>query len=77
MSKKTVEIRVSISTDTRVSGRYFIDLRDTTGGANRQMTTRVMDAEDALVFIGAAEGHARRAGVTTTVVNETGGELEL
>lgn len=77
MNKKTVEIRVSISTDTRVSGRYFIDLRDTTGGANRQMASRVMDREDALVFIGQAEGAARRANVTTTVVNHTGGELEL
>lgn len=74
---KTVEIRVSISTDTRVSGRYFIDLRDTTNGADRQMATRVMDAEDALVFIGQAEGQARRAGVTTTVIDQTGGELGL
>lgn len=74
---KTVEIRVSISTDTRVTGRYFIDLRDTTNGADRQMASRVMDREDALVFIGQAEGHARRANVATTVVNETGGELAL
>jgi hypothetical protein len=74
---KTVEIRVSISTDTRVSGRYFIDLRDTTNGADRQMASRVMDREDALIFIGRAEGQARRAGVTATVVNETGGELTL
>lgn len=75
MNKKTVEIRVSISTDTRVSGRYFIDLRDTTGGANRQMASRVMDREDALVFIGQAEGAAQRAGVTTTLVDQTGGEF--
>lgn len=79
MSAKTVEIRVSISTDPRTAhiGRYFIDIRDTTGGANRQMTTKVLNGEDVPVFIGQAEGAARRAGVTTTVVNETGGELEL
>ncbi len=74
--KKTVEIRVSVSTDTRVAGRYFIDLRDTTNGANRQMATRVMDREDALVFIGQAEGAASRAGVAITLLDETG-ELGL
>ena len=40
---KTVEARVSISTDTRVEGRYFVDVRDTTNGRDRQMTTRVTD----------------------------------
>lgn len=70
--KKTCEVRISISTNPAVAhiGRYFIDVRDTTGGVNRQMTTRVTNkpVDLALGLIAAGE----RAGVEVTVVDETG-----
>jgi hypothetical protein len=71
MSAKTVEARVSISTDTRVQGRYFVDVRDTTGGRNRQMTTRVTDTPAAFVAELTAAG--LKAGVFVELVDNTGG----
>lgn len=68
---KRVEARVSISTDTRVEGRYFVDVRDVTGGANRQMTTRVTDKPAEFVTELTTAGLA--AGVMVELVDETGG----
>lgn len=68
---KTVEARVSISTDTRVEGRYFVDVRDTTGGRNRQMTTRVTDTP--AVFVAELTAAGLAAGVFVELVDETGG----
>jgi hypothetical protein len=67
---KTVEARVSISTDTRAEGRYFVDVRDTTGGRNRQMTTRVTDTPAAFVAELTAAG--LKAGVFVEMVDQTG-----
>lgn len=68
---KTVEARVSISTNPQVAGRYFIDVRDTTNGANRQMTTQVTDAP--ADFIAKLTAAAERAGVLVVKVDQTGG----
>lgn len=68
---KTVEARVSISTDTRVEGRYFVDVRDTTGGRDRQMTTRVTDTPADFIRELTAAGLA--AGVLVEFVDNTGG----
>jgi hypothetical protein len=67
---KTVEARVSISTDGRVQGRYFVDVRDTTDGADRQMTTRVTDAPADFIAELTTAGIA--AGVLVTYVDNTG-----
>jgi len=66
---KTVEARVSISTDGRVEGRYFVDVRDTTNGADRQMTTRVTN--DPLAFIRELTAAGLAAGVLVTYVDDT------
>lgn len=68
---KTVEARISISTDTRVEGRYFVDVRDTTGGRNRQMTTRVTDTP--AEFVAELTKIGLEAGVFVELVDETGG----
>lgn len=68
---KTVEARVSVSTDTRVEGRYFVDVRDTTGGRDRQMTTRVTD--EPVKFIQELTAAGLKAGVMVTYVDKTGG----
>jgi hypothetical protein len=67
---KTVEARVSISTDGRVAGRYFVDVRDTTAGRDRQMTTRVTDTPADFIQDLTAAGLA--AGVLVTYVDNTG-----
>lgn len=69
---KTVEARVMISTDPRTAhiGRYFIDVRDTTGGRNRQMTTHVTDTPADFIRELTAEGI--RQGVLVTYVDQTG-----
>jgi hypothetical protein len=67
---KTVEARVGISTDTRVEGRYFVDVRDTTAGRDRQMTTRVTD--DPATFIRELTAEGIRQGVLVTYVDNTG-----
>lgn len=68
---KRVEARVSISTDTRVEGRYFVDVRDVTGGRDRQMTTRVTDSPAEFVTELTMAGLA--AGVLVELVDNTGG----
>lgn len=67
---KTVEARVSISTDGRVQGRYFVDVRDTTDGADRQLTTRVTDRP--ADFITELTTAAIAQGVMVTYVDNTG-----
>jgi len=67
---KTVEARVSISTDGRVEGRYFVDVRDTTAGRDRQMTTRVTNTPADFIRDLTAEGI--RQGVLVTYVDNTG-----
>ncbi len=68
---KTVEARVSLNTNPQVEGRYFVDVRDTTGGRDRQMTTRVTDTPAAFVAELTAAG--LKAGVFVELVDETGG----
>lgn len=51
MSGKSMTVSLGISSDTRVEGKYFLDVRDTTNGRNRQMTTRVNDAPEILTVI--------------------------
>lgn len=72
MSAKTVEARVSISSNPATAhiGRYFVDVRDTTGGHNRQMTTRVTNTPAAFVAELTAAGLA--AGVFVELVDNTG-----
>jgi len=71
MSGKTVEARVSVSTDGRVEGRYFVDVRDVTGGRDHQMTTRVTDTPAKFVAELTKVGLA--AGVMVVLVDNTGG----
>lgn len=69
---KRVEARVSISTDTRVEGRYFVDVRDVTHTEEgRQMTTRVTDKPADFIRELTAAGLA--AGVLVEMVDNTGG----
>ncbi len=70
---KAITATISISTDTRVRGRYFVDVRDVTAGRNRQMTTRVLD--DPTGFLAELADVAAAADVAMTVIDETGGEL--
>lgn len=76
---KQMTVTVSISTDLRVAhiGRYFIDIRDTTGGRNRQMRTLVKDATGTLRFLGDLRDEASRHDVEVVVRNETSGELTI
>jgi hypothetical protein len=67
---KTVTATVSISTNPAVAGRYFIDLRDTTGGANRQMTTFHTDTPATVLREVTAAG--LKAGVLVESVDATG-----
>jgi hypothetical protein len=73
MSNKTVEARVSICTDNRVRhlGRYFVDVRDTTNNADRQMTTHVTDTP--ADYITELTTAGIKAGVIVTYVDQTGG----
>lgn len=69
---KTVTAQVSLSTNPAVAGRFFVDVRDTTNGAFRQMTTRTTDTPAA--FIAELAEAAKSAGVTVSV-DDTTGEL--
>lgn len=74
---KTATLTASISSDERVShiGRYFLDLRNTTNGQNRQMTTRIKDREGAIAFLAECKEQAEKHGIELTTVEETLGEL--
>jgi hypothetical protein len=76
MTERTAKIMVSLSTNPSVSGRYFVDVRDTTGGRNRQLTTRTNDADYVLDFIRQAKGQSQAQGINLTVEDRTG-ELVL
>lgn len=69
---KIVEARVSISINPATAhiGRYFVDVRDVTGGRDSQMTTRVTDTPAAFVADLTAKGLA--AGVFVELVDNTG-----
>lgn len=71
---KTMVIYVGISTDTRIEGRYFLDVRDTSRETQdprgRQLTTRVTN--DPLDFIRRATAEGIRQGVLVTFEDETG-----
>lgn len=67
---KTVSVTISVSTDTRVQGRYFVDVRDTTGGRDRQLTTRVLD--DPAPFLAELGAAAAQNDVAVTVTDTTG-----
>jgi len=69
---KIVEARVSISTNPTTAhiGRYFIDVRDVTDGANRRMTTKVTDNPAAFITELTMAGLA--AGVMVQMVDNTG-----
>lgn len=71
---RTMVIYVSISTDPRTTGRYFLDVRDTTHATSdprgRQMTTRTSDTP--ADFIRAATTEGLRQGVLVTFEDETG-----
>lgn len=76
---KTVEARVMISTNPATAhiGRYFIDVRDTTGGRNRQLTTRVADPAGVADFLSDLAGAAKTQHVDLVKIDQTGGELAL
>lgn len=69
-ASKTTEARVSISTNPSVQGRYFVDVRDTTAGRNRQMTTRTTDTP--AVFVAELTAAGIAAGVFVELVDNTG-----
>lgn len=74
---KTATLTASVSTDTRVShiGRYFLDLRNTTGGRNVQLKTKICTAETAAQFLADCKAGASKAGVELTFIDATTGEL--
>lgn len=74
--EKTVKISVGLSTNPAVAGRYFLDVRDTTNGANRQLTTRTLDQLDAESFLADFQAAADKASVAVTVEDSTG-ELNI
>jgi hypothetical protein len=76
MVGKSIKITVSLSTNPATAhiGPFFADIRDTTGGRNRQMTTRVGTASYLKGFIKDAEVAAKRAGVSLTVEDSTHGK---
>jgi hypothetical protein len=63
---KVATFKVSVSTDTRIDGRYFADLRV----GNRQ-TTRVTDAAGVEGFLNRARELAEPYGVTVVFTDET------
>jgi hypothetical protein len=69
---KTVEARVSVSSNPAMShiGRYFVDVRDTTNGADRQMTYRYTD--NPAGFVTELTTAGVKAGVLVELVDNTG-----
>ncbi len=74
-AQKTVTATVTISTnpDTAHIGRYFVDVRDTTGGRNRQMTTKVTNTPAA--YIAELTTAALAHGVLVDFVDDTGEDI--
>lgn len=75
---KTVRATISVSTHPATAhiGRYFVDVRDRTGGRNRQVTTRVADEPGVYAFLDQLRAAARQHQVAVQVVDDTG-ELDL
>lgn len=71
---KSVTITIGLSTNPQVHGRYFADLRDTTGATNNQLTTWTSDTEGVLEFIASVKRHAEPLNVEV-LVNDTTKEL--
>jgi hypothetical protein len=76
MMDKAVKITVGFSTNPAVSGRYYLDVRNVTAGANRQLTLRVLDQLDAESFLSDFRAAASKASIAVTVEDETG-ELNI
>lgn len=66
---KSVSITVSMSTNPAVSGRYFVDVRDTTEGRDRQMTTRHED--DPRAFVRELTAVFVNGGIAVVVMDNT------
>lgn len=69
---KTVTLTASVSTNPTFSERYFLDLRNTTGGKNTQMTTRHEDSNGVVDFLIKCKKSAAANNVTLTFIDETG-----
>lgn len=76
MADKTATVTISISTNMNFAERYFVDLRDTTGGRNRQMRTWHLNQGDARRLVLDLQGAAERNGVALTATDTTG-EVEI
>jgi hypothetical protein len=71
MTKRTSKITVTLSTNPSVDGRYFVDVRDTTKGHNRQLTTRTNDADYVRDFVRDVKMAARIKGIDLTIEDTT------
>jgi len=68
---RTMSVTISISTNPSVAGRYFVDVRDTTAGRNRQVTTRTRDKDEVTEFLAAIEDAARGNSINVTITDTT------
>ena len=73
---KSIGITVHFSTNPDVAGRYFLDMRDTSNGQNRQMTTRTADRDEIVKFVADASSEAPKHGVAVKVTDTTR-EIEI
>lgn len=74
MSARNITATISISSNPATAhiGRYFTSVADTTGGANRQITTRIGNEEATLAFIAELTESATGARIAVNVIDETG-----
>lgn len=68
---KSVKITVHLSTNPQVAGRYFLDMRDTSNGRNRQMATRTVDHDEVVKFIAEVCKYASPNNVSVEIRDET------
>lgn len=66
-----MSVTISTSTNPQVAGRYFVDVRDTTNGRNRQVTTRTRDKDEVIEFLAAIEDAARVNSINVTITDTT------
>jgi len=71
MAAKSMSVTITVSTDPRFDERYFIDVRDTTGGRNIQMTTRHADADAARDLVSRITAEADRRDIAVTTLDRT------